>query len=266
MRAKAAVKVREPSMAASTHGDPGSQAPAPATLDGYLAERAEERRRTFAPKPGEPAARRLAKRVFPAPLRMSPRLAATRALRSRERRRLAELPRPLRLHLGSGNEHKDGWVNVDLAGYPVEAAWNLARPLPLPDGSVEAIFHEHLLEHLMLEEGLAFCRECHRLLRPGGVLRIGVPDAGAAARSYAGDPGAFLEQARPGRPTAMLALQELFYYPGHRTMYDFETLALLLRAAGFDRPEQRAFGETALEPPPDSTHRRAETLYVEARR
>jgi hypothetical protein len=49
-------------------------------------------------------------------------------------------------------------------------------------------------------------------------------------------------------------------------MYDFETLALLLRAAGFDRPEQRAFGETALEPPPDSTHRRAETLYVEARR
>jgi SAM-dependent methyltransferase len=197
---------------------------------------------------------------------MGPRLAATRALRSRERRRLAELPRPLRLHLGSGNEHKDGWVNVDLAGYPVEAAWNLARPLPLQDGSVEAIFHEHLLEHLTLEEGLAFCRECHRLLRPGGVLRIGVPDAGAAARSYAEDPGAFLEEARPGRPTAMLALQELFYYPGHRTMYDFQTLALLLRAAGFDRPEQRAFGETALEPPPDSPHRRAETLYVEARR
>jgi predicted SAM-dependent methyltransferase len=194
---------------------------------------------------------------------MGPRLVATRAVRPRERRRLAALPRPMRLHLGSGNEHKDGWVNIDLAGYPVEAAWNLAERLPLPDGSAEAVFHEHLLEHLTLEDGLAFCIESHRLLRSGGVLRIGVPDAGAAARSYV-DEDAFLERVRPGRPTAMLALQEIFYYPGHRTMYDFETLALVLRAAGFGNPEQRAFGETALEPMPDSEHRRDETLYVEA--
>src|SRR3954454_6326461 len=241
MSAKTAVKVREPSMAASSHGDPGPQATARATLDGYLAERADERRRAFAPRPGDPAARRVAKRLFPAPLRMGPRLAATRVLRAREQRRLAELAGPLRLHLGSGNEHKNGWAHVDLSGYPVEAAWNLARPLPLRDGSAEGVFHEHLLEHLTLEEGLRFCRECHRLLRQGGVLRIGVPDAGAAARSYVEGSGAFLERVRPGRPTAMLALQELFYYPGHRTMYDFETLALLFRAAGFDEPEQRAF-------------------------
>jgi predicted SAM-dependent methyltransferase len=253
-------------MAASTHGDRETRDTPRATLDDYLAGREEERRRTFAPRPGEPAAKRLAKRLFPAPLRMGPRLAATRALRPRQRRRLAELPRPLRLHLGSGNEHKDGWVNVDLAGYPVEAAWNLAEPLPLPDGAAAAIFHEHLLEHLTLEEGLAFCRESHRLLEPGGVLRIGVPDAGAAARSYADDPGAFLEAVRPGRPTPMLALQELFYYPGHRTMYDFETLALVLREAGFASPQQRLFGASALEPVPDSPHRRAETLYVEAMR
>jgi SAM-dependent methyltransferase len=253
-------------MAASTHGDRGGRDTAPAALDDYLAARADERLRTFAPQPGEPTAKRLAKRLFPAPLRMGPRLIATRAVRPRERRRLVELPRPLRLHLGSGNEHKDGWVNVDLAGYPVEAAWNLARPLPLPDGSAEAIFHEHLLEHLTLEEGLAFCRECHRLLRPGGVLRIGVPDAGAAARSYAEDPAAFLELARPGRPTAMLALQELFYYPGHHTMYDAETLGLVLRAAGFEEPRQCRFGESSFEPAPDSPHREAETLYMEARR
>ena len=195
---------------------------------------------------------------------MGPRLVATRALRTREERRLHVLPRPLRLHLGSGNEHKEGWVNVDLAGYPVEIAWNLARPLPLPAASVEAIFHEHLLEHLTLEQGLAFCGECRRVLRPGGILRIGVPDAGAAARSYVDDPEGFLARARPGRPTPMLALQELFYYPGHHTMYDYETLALLLRAAGFDEPRQREFGATALERAPDSEHRRDETLYVEA--
>jgi predicted SAM-dependent methyltransferase len=250
---------------APARGESDTRVVARVALDRYLAGRAAERERIFAPRPGDPAAKRLARRLFPAPLRMGPRLVATRALRPRERRRFAALPRPLRLHLGSGNEHKDGWVNVDLAGYPVEAAWNLAQRLPLPDGTVEAVFHEHLLEHLTLEEGFAFCIESHRLLRPGGVLRIGVPDAGAAVRSYVED-GAFLERVRPGRPTSMLALQELFYYPGHRTMYDFETLSLLLRAAGFRYPERRTFGDTALDPPPDSEHRRDETLYVEAAR
>jgi predicted SAM-dependent methyltransferase len=253
-------------VAAPSQGESASGAEALRVLDGYLSSRAAERQRLFAPRPDEPAAKRVAKRLFPTPLRMGPRLIATRAVRSRERGRLSRRPRPLRLHLGSGNEHKEGWVNVDLAGYPVEAAWNLARPLPLPAGVAEAIFHEHLLEHLTLDQGLAFCVESHRLLRPDGILRVGVPDAGAAARSYAGDGGAFLEHVRPGRPTAMLALQELFYYPCHRTMYDFETLALLLRAAGFRAPEKREFGETDLDPPPDSPHRREETLYVEARR
>ena len=259
-------KVRETTVAAPPQGESASGMEARSVLDRYLASRAAERQLLFGAQAEEPATKRVAKRLFPAPLRMRPRLVATRALRVREGRRLAALPRPLRLHLGSGNEHKDGWVNIDLAGYPVEAAWNLARPLPLPGGSAEAVFHEHLLEHLTLEQGLAFCVESHRLLRPGGILRVGVPDAGAAAHSYADDAGAFLERVRPGRPTAMLALQELFYYAGHRTMYDFETLVLLLRAAGFGEPERRAFGETALEPPPDSAHRRDETLYVEARR
>ena len=251
-------------MAAPSQGESASGAEALNALERYLADRTAERRRLFAPQPSEPAAKRIAKRIFPSPLRMGPRLAATRALRAREERRLRGLPRPLRLHLGSGNEHKDGWVNVDLAGYPVEVAWNLAWPLPLPASSVEAVFHEHLLEHLTLEQGMAFCVECHRVLGPGGILRVGVPDAGAAARSYADDPAGFLSRVRPARPTPMLALQELFYYPGHRTMYDYDTLALVLRAAGFDEPEQRQFGETALEHTPDSAHRRDETLYVEA--
>jgi predicted SAM-dependent methyltransferase len=232
----------------------------------YLARFERDRATSFGPAPGDSAARRAAKLLFPAPLRMKPRLAATAALRPREERKLAALPStgPLRLHLGCGNGPKDGWVNVDLAGYPVDVAWNLAHPLPLPEGSADAVFHEHLLEHLTLQDGLALAEESHRLLRPGGVLRIGVPDAGEGIKSYAEDPGGFLERVRPGSPTPLLALQAIFYYPGHQTMYDFETLELLLRAAGFESPERRAFGESRLEPVPDSEHRRDETLYVEA--
>jgi predicted SAM-dependent methyltransferase len=63
----------------------------------------------------------------------------------------------LRRHLGCGGEGKDGWVNIDLLGDPVDVAWNLAHRLPFASNSVDAAFHEHLLEHLPLEAGAASC-------------------------------------------------------------------------------------------------------------
>jgi hypothetical protein len=71
---------------------------------------------------------------------------------------------------------------------------------------------------------------------------------------------------RPGRPTRMLAVQELFFRDGHRSAYDFETMAALLHAAGFHSVTRRSFGESLLEPCPDGRHRQLGTLYVEARR
>lgn len=171
---------------------------------------------------------------------------------------------PLQLHLGCGESPKQGWVNIDLVGLPVDLAWNLDQPLPFSDGSVDAIFHEHVLEHLVLDRGYTLLRESYRVLKPGGVLRIGVPDAGRYVRSYCDRKDGFLERVRPDRPTALLALQEEFYSHGHRTMYDFETLALVCRAAGFTRIDERGIDETRLLPSPDSPHRKWDTLYVEA--
>jgi len=54
-----------------------------------------------------------------------------------------------------------------------------------------------------------------------------------------------------------------FYGHGHRTMYDFETLALLCHAAGFETVEQRPFGESAVQPCPDHEWREWDSLYVE---
>ena len=207
--------------------------------------------------------RKLTKNAVPVRYRGTARMLVTDLMVRRERARAAQIPEPLHLHLGSGGEHKDGWTNVDLAGDPVEVAWNLARPLPFADGSAAAVFHEHLLEHLPLAAGARLLAECLRVLRPGGLIRVGVPDAGRLARSYAGD-GEYLERLHPGRPTRMLALQELFYWHRHLTMFDAETLAFLLEEAGFEHPVERGFGETALAAAPDTERRRAETLYMEA--
>ncbi len=190
----------------------------------------------------------------------------TSAIRPVESRRARRLSRraPLLLHLGSGPFRKDDWVNIDLAGHPVDLRWNLEHPLPFAADSVDGIFHEHLLEHLPIAAGFDFLCANRRLLRPGGVLRVVVPDAGAYLRSYSADGEGVITQLRPDRPSDLLAVNELFYGYTHVAMYDEATLGLLLRAAGFETIERCGFGESRLDPCPDSEHRRPESLYMEA--
>ncbi len=64
---------------------------------------------------------------------------------------------------------------------------------------MDAVYHSHLLEHLRADEARAFLGECWRVLKPGGVLRIAVPDLEGIARAYLTE----LEWARGGQGTAL---------------------------------------------------------------
>jgi predicted SAM-dependent methyltransferase len=236
-------------------------------LDSYFATSQERQARLRLTKPTDARARIALKRFVPVRYRGTGRMVLTNLIRSRESRKARALAGKgaIQLHLGCGGERKVGWVNIDLLGDPVDVAWNLARSLPFESGSVSAIFHEHLIEHLPLEAGDSFMQECFRVLKPGGILRVGVPDAGRLIQSYAGDRG-YLENLHPGRPTALIAVQELFYWHRHCAMFDVETLEFFFRAGGFPDPLERAFGDTDLDQAPDTERRRANTLYMEARK
>jgi predicted SAM-dependent methyltransferase len=218
------------------------------------------------PAAGGNLPRRVARTLISPSRRSAVAVALTEAKRPLERRRAATAAREgnLRLHLGSAWQPKEGWFNVDLAGHPVDLAWNLAHGLPFPDGSAAAIFHEHLLEHLPLEAAAKLIEESYRVLRPGGVMRIAVPDAGRYLLSYASGGEGLIDEYRPGRPTNLLAAQEIFYLHGHRSAWDLETLELFVRAAGFEQCDGRAFGDSRIEPCPDSPHREEESIYLEA--
>jgi predicted SAM-dependent methyltransferase len=171
------------------------------------------------------------------------------------------LKRPaVRVNLGSGFDPKPDWTNIDLAGAPRAVPWNLAKGIPYPDDSVDVVFHEHLLEHLPMHVGFALTKECKRVLRPGGVLRFGVPDAEAVIRSYARQISTAWAESKP---TAMLAVCGLFYEHGHRAMYDSLTLEMLCRAAGFDEVARAYDGESRIQPCPDSPGRFG-SAWVEA--
>jgi predicted SAM-dependent methyltransferase len=236
-------------------------------MDAYFTASQERQARLRLTKQTDARARVTLKRFVPVRYRGTGRMILTDLIRSRERRKVQTLVAKgdIWLHLGCGGERKAGWINIDLLGDPVDVAWNLANALPFDSGSVAAVFHEHLLEHLPLAAGDKFMQECFRVLRPGGILRVGVPDAGRLIQSYTGNRG-YLENLHPERPTALIAVQELFYWHRHCAMFDVETLEFFFRAGGFPDPQERPFGDTDLDQAPDTERRRPNTLYMEARK
>lgn len=89
------------------------------------------------------------------------------------------------LNLGCGRRIHSGWENVDFtAAAPGVRALDLRKGIPYPDAIFDVVYHSHLLEHFSKQSAPAFLRECHRVLKPGGTLRVAVPDLERIVREY----------------------------------------------------------------------------------
>ena len=174
---------------------------------------------------------------------------------------------PVAINLGCGARWDPGWRNVDggpwtrfhwlrsipeserllpsaLRRYPRDLIrWDLRRtPLPFRDGSASVVFSQYVLEYLSTDEALRILRDCHRLMEPGGLIRLCQTDIGAIIAAYrsAGDlapspqaierAATFLESAAPAH-TALSA--RLFRRGGVQQLFDRPTLEWMLAEAGF---------------------------------
>lgn len=89
------------------------------------------------------------------------------------------------LNLGCGGRFHPDWINMDVApADPRVIRCDLSRGIPLPDSHCAVVYHSAVLEHFRPPQALAFLRECLRVLEPGGIIRIGVPDLEQLCRLY----------------------------------------------------------------------------------
>ncbi|MCX8086716.1 MAG: glycosyltransferase [Rhodocyclaceae bacterium] len=87
------------------------------------------------------------------------------------------------LNIGCGKVKLPGFVNIDLEpGADVQC--DVTQGLPYEDASVDGIYSEHFIEHLSQKDIIAFLRECRRVLKPGGRVRIATPDLDEVVREY----------------------------------------------------------------------------------
>lgn len=89
------------------------------------------------------------------------------------------------LNIGCGHVYHPGWTNIDVdPATPEVMKADIIKGLPFPDNSFDVVYHSNVLEHLPSHMGNDMIRECYRVLKPGGVIRINVPDLEKICREY----------------------------------------------------------------------------------
>jgi SAM-dependent methyltransferase len=193
-----------------------------------------------------------------------------------------------KLQLGAFDQGLDGWVNTDItphlfiaripgfafvlrkAGLLSEQRYeqhragifrrirylNVKHKFPFPDQTFDYVYSSHMLEHLHLAEAKHCLREIHRVLKPGGVVRIALPDLDRVLSRYVRDaPEAFLTEFFESNQASAKNM--------HHWHYNECSLRRTLEEAGFGT----VFKESYLHgkcPDLDRIEVRPESLFMEA--
>jgi predicted SAM-dependent methyltransferase len=210
----------------------------------------------------------------------------------------------IRINFGCGTSPTPGWVNFDNSFSVRAARWPLVVPalarlsvlsgqsvglakvadtrniqfanatarIPCTNSSVSAVYSSHMIEHLDRREARAFLAEVRRILCPGGVVRVAAPDIARLVQDYLAtrDADGFIAATHMGlnRPTGLMAwMKWVLVGPRHHLwMYDGDSLAKLLREAGFADVAIMPPGKTNIvdQGDLDLQERASESVYVEA--
>ena len=177
----------------------------------------------------------------------------------------------IKLNLGCGYQYPQGWINVDYSLgarfsrlpffrlinkklHLFRMEWDdnifihdLTKPFPWDDASVDVVYSSHTLEHMAREQGAEFLRQSYRVLKPGGIIRIVIPDllsivnryleGELLAENFVEDLGVmYIESGNRLKDR----LAPFVQYP-HKCMYDTSALERSMTSAGFNACSRKPF-------------------------
>lgn len=175
-----------------------------------------------------------------------------------------------RLHWGCGYVTPPGWIHCDKEPFPgVDMVCDIRQGLPLPDGRMDYVVSMHALPEIPPNELEDVLWELRRVLKPGGVLRLGLPDMLRAVDAYLrGDAAYFLVADDTCASLGGKLVTQLTWFGRSRSLFTSDSVLELLQRSGFRSACTCGFRRTASRFPEIVAldNREPESLFVEGTR
>jgi predicted SAM-dependent methyltransferase len=173
-----------------------------------------------------------------------------------------------RLNWGCGSWTPEGWINSDIKDGPgIDVVCNILNGLPLESGSIDYAVSIHALPEMTFPTLVPVLSELRRVLKPGGVLRLALPDLDKGIAAYQRrDREYFLVPDEDAESIGAKFVVQMLWYGYSKLLFTRDFIEEMLRKAGFSRVTHCAFKETVApwQEIVDLDNRERESLFVEA--
>lgn len=140
----------------------------------------------------------------------------------------------MKLHLGCGKRNfGSDWVHIDGGSFEHVSSHDITK-LPFESESAELIYSSHVLEYFDPREVTTVLQEWKRVLIPGGILRLAVPDFESMSKLYVSNKCSLKNILGP--IYGHMPMNDSSIY--HKTVYDFTTIREVLSSVGFSNVER----------------------------
>jgi predicted SAM-dependent methyltransferase len=160
-----------------------------------------------------------------------------------------------KLEIGARVASLDGWLSTDVNPVSEGTVFlDATKPFPFDSGTFDYIYCEHMIEHISWQNGQTMLRECRRILKPRGVMRIATPDLevilGLYSPTLSVDQKYYIEWMihkelpEVSAHKAPFVINNAFRNWGHQFIYDGNLMTLALERCGFIDIRRCAYGKS----------------------
>lgn len=173
-----------------------------------------------------------------------------------------------RLNWGCGPRGEPGWINSDQKTGPgIDISRDIREGLPLENNCLDYIVSIHALPEVPYPELVPVLLELRRILKPGGVLRLALPDLNKGIQAYLrNDYDYFLVPDEDAKSIGAKFITQLIWYGYSRTLFTYDFIEELLYKAGYSHVIECGYQRTQSSHPGivELDNRESESLFVEA--